>query len=122
MSVGSVSFYGLLLAGITRSGEVTISVYNAAEKLEFLESSPTSFNPGLMYTGFVSTVCCFVNYASCLKIWILIVHDFLCCVLSVLAKFFLCLIVVEAEPGRWWCYCEPETCQYQNRLSKERCV
>ena len=57
MSVGSVSFYGLLLAGITRSGEVTLSVYNAAEKLEFLESSPTSFKPGLMYTGFVSTVC-----------------------------------------------------------------
>ena len=57
MNVGRVSFYGLLLAGITRSGEVTISVYNAAEKLEFLESSPTSFKPGLMYTGFVSTVC-----------------------------------------------------------------
>ena len=54
-------------------------------------------------------------------------QDFLCCVLSVLdsllmPKFFLCLVAVEAESGGWWCYCEPETCQYQNRLSKERCV
>ena len=47
-----VRIYWYIL-GITRPGEAVVKVYTSAEKLEFLSSSPSSFKPGLTYTGFV---------------------------------------------------------------------
>lgn len=50
----AVSLIRWLPAGIVRPGKAEVKAFAAAEQLEYLDSTPTSFKPGLSYTGFVS--------------------------------------------------------------------
>lgn len=43
------------LTKITLSGNSKIQFHQHAEKMEFLDSNPDTFKPGLPYTGYVST-------------------------------------------------------------------
>lgn len=42
------------LTHITLSGKDSVKFYSHAEKIEFLQSNPNTFKPGLPYTAYVS--------------------------------------------------------------------
>jgi hypothetical protein len=50
------------LTKITLNGTGKIQFHQHAEKMEFLDSNPNTFKPGLPYTAYVSSACILVWY------------------------------------------------------------
>ena len=92
-------FYNYFTIDISKQGQTELKFYTSSAKLEFLQSSPNSFKPGLTYTGFVSRLlliqCCTFNLKHLTPImmrhyWLrlnhdktAIIHNLLCCNLKI---------------------------------------